>query len=258
MERAKIFIDMALEAPWCNMITPWHKYVRDNSGIVKTKIDRNPDNKIKLENSVSESMKKMYQQNIAQTLNTQVPHFYVDCSQKGEDDIMFFIFRECVKKFPWENKEQIISKIIGQRTIITEGTKYRDIYHGQKNPSLDEILDHYSELFKIHSDSKDPEYMRRLLNYESDIAFDGLAKFMDWKDSHHLYLYLDKVQHLSVDEQIRINRILYARWWIRNNKYVRLKINNGNNQRKTRYADNGHRVEAVHDYSETSIYEEDL
>ena len=81
---------------------------------------------------------------------------------------------------------------------------------------------------------------------------------MEQKNTKYLYLYLDNIGHLSIGEQTRINRILYARGGIDNNKRIRLKINNGNDQRKTRTSDSGHRVEAPHDYSERTIYEKDL
>lgn len=73
-----------------------------------------------------------------------------------------------------------------------------------------------------------------------------------------LYLHLDAVGELTTAEQQRINMLLYSRGNIRNDKRIRLKINNGGNQWKTRTTHQGHRVEATHDYCANYIGEKDF
>ncbi|NCO97569.1 hypothetical protein GW864_00035 [bacterium] len=76
------------------------------------KIERKPDNLIKLENMVSNAMQICYQNELKEILEKKVPSLYVDCSNKGDDDIMFFIFKEYIKQSKAKNKVDIVTHAI--------------------------------------------------------------------------------------------------------------------------------------------------
>jgi hypothetical protein len=48
----------------------------------RDRIARNPDNLIKLEDSISLCMKTRYQNELIETLENKVPILYIDCQQK--------------------------------------------------------------------------------------------------------------------------------------------------------------------------------
>ncbi|HBB04441.1 TPA: hypothetical protein DCZ39_06180 [Patescibacteria group bacterium] len=77
---------------------------------------------------------------------------------------------------------------------------------------MEEILSQYTKFFKkfLEANTTD-EYKKILLDVESAITFDGLGKLMEQEDQKYLYLYLDQIQSLDIDEQQRINAFLYAR-----------------------------------------------
>ena len=258
MNKSDFFIDIALQDNGCGVISPWHRYTTDEFDIAKDRIARNLENLAKLENTISERMKVLYQKNISEILEKEVPIMYLDCDKKGNDDIMFFLFKECMKNATMENKEQVASKIIGRRTIVTPDSDTRNKYMKENQLDLEWMFNYYNEQLKTHLSTNDSEYINSLLNYEGNMAFDWLGKLMEHQKTRYLYLYLDKVEKLSIDEQTRINRFLYSRWAINNDKWVRLKINNWSKWWKSRTSDSWHRVEATHDYSERHIYEEDL
>lgn len=240
------------------MISPWYAYTRDEFGIVKDKIARQVANLLQLEQIISTRMQALYQQHIADTLTPKTPIMYIDCCQKGDDDIMFFLFKQCITHMPIENKAEIASKIIGRRTIVTPDAHTWNRYVQDNQLDLAWIFHYYNEQLQIHLQTNDPVYIKSLLNFEGDVAFDGLAKFIEHQKARSLYLYLDNIGSLSVDEQTRINRFLYSRWAINHDKWIHLKINNWHNWWKTRTSDTWHRVEATHDYAEHRIYEADF
>lgn len=259
MEKSEMRIDLALQENSCTMINPWHTYEVDDLGIVKQKIERNPENITKLEQRISQRMKILSQENLLETLEKEVPILHIDCGEKGDDDIMFFIFRECVKRSTIADKANFVARIIWKRTLLTDSPEDRKRYVQKEQPHVQEIFNQYNWLLKERKEGKDSEFIQELLRRESDITFDGLSEFMEGENTRYLYLYLDNIQHLSIDEQRRINRFLYTRWAIWNgNEWIRLKINNGSKQRKTRTSDAGLKIESTHDYSDTDIYEKDL
>lgn len=265
-------IDLTLKDSVCTVIGPANNYTKDKYGITNWKKPRNSDNLIKLENTISKCMKDLYEKWISKNaiknsaqmalielLEEETPILYIDCEQKKDDDILLFILKEYLKQSKSKNKEKIISNIIWSRTIVVQNQEERKSYITQNNPNIKQMLDHYSCLLKtILEKNKDPEYKNTLLNFEADIVFDGLGNLMENENEKYLYLYLDKISSLSVDEQCRINQLLYRRWTIGKFRILKIKINNGNKWRKTRTAANGHRVEATHDYFSTDIKEEDV
>ncbi|MEI6426426.1 MAG: hypothetical protein WCO66_03670 [Candidatus Absconditabacteria bacterium] len=238
------------------MISPRYKYTR-NEDFRREKIERKEGSIKKLEGLISQTMKENYQKNIAETLEDEKPILYIDCSEKEDLDIMFFILKEYEKNSTLENKSQILANIIKKRTMILE-PEQREEYIKTQQPNSKEMLTHYRQLLQKKLTELQPDHIQYILNCENDIAITGLATFMKEEDKSHIYLYVDNTKNLSVDEQTRINLLLYARGGIDHSKWIHLKINNGNSARKTRTASNGHRVESTHDYSEIDIKEEDL
>lgn len=171
---------------------------------------------------------------------------------------MFFIFSEYIKHSQVKDKDSIVAKAIGDHTIVTPSKQDRQKYIQEQMPTSEEMLQHYRQVLKELLQANNEEYQNMLLNFERDITFDGLGELMKEEGQKYLYLYLDKIQTLSIEEQQRINVFLYSRWAIKNDRYVRVKINNGDWSWKTRYSATGHRVETTHDYSEVTIYEDQL
>jgi len=262
MKKFDLRIDIALKESQCTMINPWYRYPRDENDMPipwnRERIARNPDTLIKLEHTISARMQEGYQSALMATLEKNVPILYVDCNQKGEDDIMLFIFREYIKQSQAENKDILVAKAIGNHTLVTPSKQERQHYIQENTPNSEEMLQHYSHLLKHLLEANDEEYRKMILSFERDITFDGLGDLMKAEGQKYLYLYLDKIQSLSIEEQQRINIFLYTRWVINNDRYVRVKINNGNWSWKTRTSATGHRVESTHDYADLNIYENEL
>jgi hypothetical protein len=115
MEKSEFLIDLILQEPQCSMISPGYKHPRtkDDMPIIGSeKIEWNPNNLIKLEHMVSSRMQAVCQNELKEVLEKKVPILYIDCSQKKEDDIMFYIFREYIKQSKATNKASIVAKAI--------------------------------------------------------------------------------------------------------------------------------------------------
>ncbi len=259
MNKGKTYIDIVLNSPNCLMISPGYEYSR---WLAETKKkERNPDNLKRLEALVSSTMTERYQKEIKEAIENTVPSLYIDCRNKGEDDIMLFLFKEYIRQSKAKNKQEIVLKNIGRHTIVTENKVIRDEYLNNNKPTIDEALQYYIQSLKTNLEkNQQPGYKNMLLNFESDITFHGMSELMRSEWQKYLNLYLDKVQSLSLEEQQRINTILYTRGSIGRygDRRIRLKINNGEWSWKTRYSSIGHRIEAIHDYSEVYINENEL
>jgi len=260
MRRNEIYIGLNLQDPNCTMMSPWYRYPRDENGLtIRQKTEWDPDNLVKLNSIISKCMQDIAQKELLEALDKQGKILYVDCQKKWENDILFFIFTEYIKQSTAENKKDIVSKAIGSRTIVTEDEQERKQYVQENQPNIEEMITHYSQLLKsLLQANDDIEYKRKVLNFESDIAFEGLGRLMLDEKQSYMYVYLDQIQSLITEEQQRINMLLYTRWTIPHDKRIRLKINNWNWLWKTRTSMSWHRVQATHDYSETTIYEEDV
>jgi hypothetical protein len=204
-------------------------------------------------------MQKRHQKELMETLEKKTLSLYIDCRNKWEDDIMLFIFKEYIKQSQADNKNNIVSTTIWAYTIVTESKEQWDKHIKENNLTLDGILHYYSESLKtLLQKNTDEERRNRLLNFESDIAFNGLGQLMKDEWHTHITLYLDRVQSLSIEEQQRINMLLFTRWNIPQNKRIRLKINDGQWSWKTRRTMSGQRTMSTHDYSEITIRENEL
>lgn len=258
MRKLDLQIDQALEQWWCTMLSPSYTYPKDKDGFtIFKKTERNPDNLVLLEKTISQHMYSRYQNHLLEILNKEIPILYVNCQQKSEHDILFFILKEYVKTTKIPNKEELVSQAIGDHTIVTQSCSDWKIFIRDNKLNVDEIFMYYEQLLRQKLQKGDDNFNRSLLNLESDILFEWLPKLMKAEDITHLNVYLDNTGTLSIDEQSRINELLYTRGAIKD-RWLRLKINNGNARRKTRTSKSWHRVEATHDYSETSIKEEDV
>lgn len=263
MNKNEILIDLYLEDPQCTMIGPRYKYPRDKhdfhiSGAKK--IAWNPDNLVKLENMVSHCMTTRHQQELVETLTEKIPILYIDCSQKWADDIMFFIFKEYSKQSKTKNKDVLIAKVIWDHTIVTESRPEWEQYIQKNKPTLEEMFTRYDNLLKqtLIKYDEHQDGINFLLKCEASITFHGLSTLMESENQKYIYIYLDKVWILSIDEQQRINTFLYARWGLPHSRRVRLKINNGNGVWRTRQSSTGHSIQSTHDYSEVNIHEDEL
>jgi hypothetical protein len=174
-------------------------------------IQRNPDTLITLENTISTCMQHRYQQELMETLEKKIPILYIDCGQKGEDDIMLFIFKEYSKQSQAKDKDTLVAETIGDHTIVTPSKRERTQYIQEHTPNSEEMLQHYNLLRKELLVANDEDYKKMLENFEKDITFNGIGDLMKSEEQKYLYLYLDKIQSLSREEQQRINVFLYTR-----------------------------------------------
>lgn len=81
-----------------------------------------------LEGAISYRMKTLYQKNISENLNEKAPIMYIDCNEKGSNDIMFFLFKQCIERITSANKIEIASKIIEKRKAVVLNSDDRNIY----------------------------------------------------------------------------------------------------------------------------------
>lgn len=177
----------------------------------RDKIQRDPNNLITLENTISECMQTRYHHELIKTLEKGVPILYIDCGQKKEDDIMLFIFKEYSTQSQAKDKDTIVSKTIGDHTLIVPTKDERQQYIQENNPTTQEMFQHYSLLLKELLEANDENHKKMILNFEKAIGFDGIGDLMAAGGQKYLYLYLDKIQSLSKEEQQRINTFLYTR-----------------------------------------------
>lgn len=252
------YIDTYLKEEQCTMISAGYRHLKDEYGFnTFVKQERNPDNLNKLENMISQCMQKRYQEELLETLDKKTPILYVDCSQKGEDDIMFFILKEYIKISQAENKEIILAKAIWDNSVVIS-TEERRKYIDENKLNIEEIVSKYIQFLKEKSQEKNDIYdFKDILDKEIYITFDGLNNLMKQENQKYLYLYLDKTDILTWDEQRRINTLLYTRWSV-NDIRIRVKINNGKWTWKSRTSSTWNRIQSTHDYTEIIIHEEKL
>lgn len=261
MGKNELRIDICLQEPQCTMIRPWYSYQKDSQGmpsIWRKKVERDPNNLVVLENTISQRMQRLYQDQILETLEKKIPILYIDCQNIWNDDIMFYILKQYIQQSPIKDTTNLIGKVIWDRTLVVQDKQERNDYIQKNTPSTQKIFDYYSERLKILLDTHDDAYKKMLLDFEKDIGFDGLGELMKHEGQKYLYLYIDKIQSLSIDEQQRINTFLYTRWAIAHDRYIRVKINDGAWVWKTWNSSTGHKIETPHDYSEVTIYEDKL
>jgi len=261
MKGCEIIVDQILQSPQCSMISPGYTHKKDKHGISLRdgKIPRNPDNLIKLEDTISQRMQIHSKNELIETLEKKIPSLYINCLQKWDDDIMFFIFKKYIEQSIAENKHIAIAKAIWDNSVVTPSREARKKYVQEQKPNHEEMIHNYSQFLKEKlQESDDIGYKETILHYESNITFDGIDKLLQEEDQTYLYLYIDNIDVLSVNEQQRINNLLYARWLVGHRRYIRIKINNGKWARKTRQTRSWIRVETPHDFEEKTISEYEL
>lgn len=223
------------------------------------KKNETPNNLIRLEKTISTCMQIRHQQELLAILDKKIPIIYIDCSQKWEDDIMFFILKEYIRTSQANNKKSILSKIIWNISVVTGSKQEREAYIQRNEPTIEGILMYYTHLLKQKLQANDNfQYKKSVLDFEAHISFDGLGEYMKQESQEHLYLYIDKTEILSVDEQQRINTLLSTRWRVKWDRRIRVKINNGKWIWKSRRSSTWFRIQSPHDYDETNIYEDEL
>lgn len=253
------YINLIFDEPNCTMISPGYEYIHKEDGGMPNRKPWNPDNLNKLEQMISETMKERSQKELMETFAKKIPSLYIDCRNKWEDDIMFFILKEYIKQSKAPNNNTIVTNAIWRHIRVTESKEKWNEYIQNNTPTIEEIVQYYTEsLKKLLKENINEQQKNRIMNFESDITFNWLHKLMEDEWEKHLYLYLDKIHILSIEEQQRINMLLYTRWNISIDKRIRLKINNGHWSWKTRYTSGWIRIQSPHDYSERGIYENEL
>lgn len=96
---------------------------------------------------ISNRMQAVSQHALAETLAHRVPQLYIDCANKGTDDIMTCIFKACIQQYSSPSKEAMLATMIGSRTIIID-TAERDHRIRTENPSREAMLAQYSTLLQ--------------------------------------------------------------------------------------------------------------
>ncbi len=242
------------------MFSPRYTYPKDENGIfAHQRTEWNPDNLVILENTISKQMVSHHQYQLTETLGKEIPILYIDCQKKWEDDIMLFIFNEYIKQSKVKNKETIVSDAIWGRTMITKSEEIWWKYVQTNKLDIEWMFSYYRKtLQNLLTKKDDLDYKNTILWSEADITFEWLAKLMQAGNLTHINVFIDNIQTLDIYEQQRINFLLYTRWAIYDNKWLRIKINNGHDYWKTRKTSSWHRTEATHDYTEIHIDEEDV
>lgn len=214
MNKGKTYIDIILTQPGCGMISPGYVYPRtkDDMPIIGAKKkERNPDNLQKLETMVSTVMQEHYTKRLAEALKDTVPILHIDCGKRGDDDIMIHIFKEYIKQSKAEDKLELVCKAIGENSIATGGKRLWSEYIHNEHPTMEEIRKSYHAFLLDAMIPGNPGHKKMMLDFESDIAYNGMEQLMRSEGQRYLCLYLDQPQSLTEEEQQRINTILYTR-----------------------------------------------
>jgi hypothetical protein len=90
-----------------------------------------------------------------------------------------------------------------------------------------------------------------------ELSLEELERIMKEKNIKSMYVYLDNIEYLRIQEQKNINRIIFDRWSIWHDCRLYLKINNMGDDRRTWKAITG-RIQSPHDYSDKYIDEEEI
>lgn len=250
-------IQYHLTSPECKMISPWSAYQDDWWEIFdKKKIKRKNENIEKLTMSISNKMKEISQWEILTVLDEKISIIYIDCEQKWERDIMFYIAKIFLQSIKDKNIVNILGEIIWENSIVIDDYNNRIEYINQNNLDLDWIFDYYIQIRNEYLKNKNEKIIEMTINHECDIVFKLLEEFIENKN--YLYIYLDNIKILEQHDKKRVNKFLYSRWSLWNQNWVRLKINNGDKNRNTRSTPSWHRVESPHDYSDHLIYEKEV
>lgn len=247
------------------MIGPQYNYIRDEENFNHEKIARKEGSKEKLEKTISEVMQTKYQQQLIETLTDELPITYIDCSKKGNKDILLRIMEVLYKKYRSPDIDEEVKKVLLQESMIEKEDRdllqtFANNYTGT-NFGEDFLAEHEKYFSKrcVQLSEENPDALTMLMNFQADAYLSCMAEILE-PTSKSSYLYLDNIATISIEEQQRINRLLFARGAVGRfgDAYVRIKINNGMEHRKTRGTSTGQRVQSPHDYSDVGIREEDL
>ena len=247
-------IDTALKEWGCTMISASTKYTRWEDWIIGEKIPRKSEKIQKLQQTISTCMQELYTRYLTDTLNQTIPILYIDCATKWEKDIILFIGEQYACKNE-ENKTSVL-EALHRHSIVGEIWYWKTYGEQSESVNIQEIFNHYTKLLKKNINNQ--ENLERMYGLEYNWIIYAIAKILRKQDQKYLYLYLDNAKNLSVNENSRLNNLLYTRGSIYEDRYIRLKINNGDNNRKTRSTNTWQRAQATHDYTETSIKELDI
>ncbi len=254
---ASIVIDMVLDYQDCTMICPQYEHQETKPfDFDRSKVPRKEGNELKLEKTISEIMQEKHQKQLAEALSDTSPIMYVDCSAKGEDDVMFAIMHAVMNKYPGRESEEMAIKSIVQRSMINDEMK--QVSSEDYKAFMTTYKQEFQKFLQSFDDRENKEeVLNSVYKFETDVPLNAIGKILQ-ANKWSAYVYLDHVSDLTVEEQQSINLLLYARGAIGRDGKVFLKINDGLASRKTWSTASWHRVQSTHDYSETNIKEKDL
>jgi len=167
-------------------------------------------------------MQALYTEQLATTLKNTTPILHIDCKTKGESDIMFFILQQYTQGK--DSIDHLILESLHKRSIVKE-QGYRKQYGIDKTSNTQEILSHYSKLLKQYTNTHDSA--EQMYGFEFDRIINTISNILKHENEKYLYLYLDNIENLTINEQSRLNNILYTRGEIGKDRQMKLKINNG-------------------------------
>lgn len=241
------YIWLRLVSLECTFFSQRNEYYKDKNWLIdfqKWRIAWKSEKIANISNLVSQAMRETFEELDQKAL-------FINCAEKNED-ILLHILRLFLAKLDFEATD--IIKYIGKYSIITDNESNRYDLVVDKNST--EILDIYQKSL-LERINEMPEKADMIMRFEYDNTIHTLAKLLykAWLD--YIYIFLDRIDNLTIDEQQRINQILYSRWWISKNKYLRLKINNIWNYRKIWKSISWISIQSTHDFQEIRLEEGD-
>jgi hypothetical protein len=95
-------------------------------------------------------------------------------------------------------------------------------------PNIEETIIHYKKsLDELLQANPEEDKKKTILDFESSMTFHGISHLMREENIRYINLYLDNIQSLSAAEQQRINSLLFARGGLPHDRWIKIKINDG-------------------------------
>ena len=95
---------------------------------------------------------------------------------------------------------------------MTDGKDAWEHYEDRFHPDTTTILCAYTQFIKTKlQNNEDLKHKNNILDIEASVAFNGINNIMKTRGEKYISLYLDQIEHLSIEEQQRINTLLFYR-----------------------------------------------
>ncbi len=93
---------------------------------------------------------------------------------------------------------------------------------------MEEMIIHYKKsLNELLQANPEEDKKKIILDFESYMTFHGISHLMHEEHIRYINIYLDNIQSLSAAEQQRINSLLFARGALPHDRWIKIKINDG-------------------------------